>query len=285
MNIAFSKMHGTGNDFVVLDLIHQPIVITPALVKLLADRHRGIGCDQVLLVEPPQKPDNDFHYRIFNADGSEVEHCGNGARCFARFVLDKKLTHKRRIQVGTMKGDLTLTISNRGLVTVAMGIPSFEPETIPFITDQPTADEYTLNVDDTTLTLGALAIGNPHAIVTVNNRFAADVDQLGPALVTHNAFPQHVNASFMEIINRQRIALRVFERGAGETLSCGTAACAAVIHGINRKVLDNTVTVQLPGGELQVEWSGNHQNVMLTGPATLVFDGHITVADALTSKA
>jgi len=279
MKIKFTKMHGAGNDFVVLDGIHQTIQFSPAQWQALADRHFGIGADQLLLVEKAQHPDADFRYRIFNADGGEVEQCGNGARCFVRFVHDKKLTHKTAIQVETMCGLITPRLEANGQVTVNMGAPRTAPAQIPFDSDGLQAQTqhqdqlWPLGVDGAVVQLSLVSMGNPHAVQVVADVEAAPVTTQGPLIEQHPRFPQRVNAGFMQIIDRHQIALRVWERGAGETLACGTGACAAVVAGIRCGLLDSPVRVRTRGGELSIVWDGDA--VHLTGPAVTVFEGEI----------
>lgn len=274
MLLRFTKMHGLGNDFVVIDAITQDIAMTPELARRLADRHFGIGCDQVLVVEPPSVPDVDFDYRIYNSDGSEVSQCGNGARCFAKFVRDRRLTGKSCLRVRTHSGIITLQVQPDGQVTVNMGTPRFEPADIPF-----TAEErrltYPLEVDGKTLEISALSMGNPHAVLVVDDVATAPVAELGPLVENHPRFPERVNAGFMAIHDRDTIGIRVHERGAGETLACGTGACAAVVAGISRGLLNERVKVALPGGELIIEWTGGDAPVMMTGPAATAFLGRI----------
>ena len=274
MKLRFTKMHGLGNDFVVFDAISQMVDLDEARIRHIADRHFGIGCDQVLLVESARSSNTDFHYRIFNADGGEVEQCGNGARCFARFVRDQGLTDKKIIDVGTAKGDIRLYVEDDGHVRVNMGVPCFSPQDIPFIADAE-ADRYAIDVDGRTLEIGAVSMGNPHAVTIVDEAATAPVETLGPALERHPRFPNRVNAGFMEIRSRDRIALRVFERGSGETLACGTGACAAVAVGRRLGLLDEEVAVSLPGGELVISWRENDNPVWMSGPAERVFDGII----------
>lgn len=276
MLLHFTKMHGAGNDFVVLDLISQNFKLRPRDVRRLANRHTGIGCDQVLVVEAPLNPEVDFRYRIFNADGAEVEQCGNGARCFARFVREKKLTNKRVISVETAAGILELRVRNRSDVEVNMGVPEFEPQQIPFKAAA-RAQSYTLRVNGAEHEIGALAIGNPHAVMRVKNVRKAPVDTLGPAIERHADFPKRVNAGFMEVVSDKRIRLRVYERGVGETLACGSGACAAVAYGNMRGWLRETVTVELPGGKLSITWAGEGQPVLMTGPTEMVFEGTIKI--------
>lgn len=277
MLLRFTKMHGLGNDFVVLDLITQRFRLSHRLVTKLANRHTGIGFDQLLVVEPPSVPEVDFRYRIFNADGSEVEQCGNGARCFARFVRDKRLTGKDVITVETAKGRATLTLHENKLVEVNMGAPVLAPAEIPFESHGPQQAVYSVNTPMGEQQLTAVSMGNPHGVLLVDAVAEAPVAQLGPLLESHKDFPQRANIGFMEVVNRSEIRLRVYERGAGETMACGTGACAAVVAGILRGLLDQTVTVHLPGGDLQISWAGEGEPVMMTGPATTVFEGQIYI--------
>ena len=276
MEIEFTKMHGLGNDFVVIDAINQDIDLSEDQVKFIADRHFGVGCDQLLLVEASEDDDVDFIYRIFNADGGEVEQCGNGARCFAVFVREKGLTNKDQIKVETASGVIELHIQPDGQVTVDMGIPELNPWNIPFNADT-RRDEYSLDVDGKVLTIGAVSMGNPHAVTIVENIDITEVDELGASIERHALFPNRVNAGFMQVVDDSHIRLRVFERGAGETLACGTGACAAVVVGCLQGHLSNDVEVKLPGGSLQISWQGEASPVMMTGPATTVFEGKITV--------
>lgn len=276
MLLRFTKMHGCGNDFVVLDLITQRFMLKERHVRKLADRHFGIGCDQLLVVEPPGRPDVDFRYRIFNADGSEVEQCGNGARCFARFVYDKRLTGKKQLRVETRAGIIELSLLPNRQVQVAMGVPCFEPAAIPFEAGQ-AATTYTLSVDGDSHEIAVVSMGNPHAVLLVDDVRTAPVAELGARLEQHPRFPQRVNVGFMQVLARDIINLRVFERGVGETLACGTGACAAVVTGIQRGLLDTSVHVNLPGGSLQIEWQGPGQPAIMTGPATTVFEGQIQI--------
>ena len=276
MRLTFTKMHGLGNDFVVLDRISQRFRLDEELIKQLADRHLGIGCDQVLVVEIPQSPEADFRYRIFNCDGSEVEHCGNGARCFAKFVRDQQLTGKRRIKVETAKGMIEIRVTRSNLYCVNMGQPYLVPEEIPFIADQQ-ANVYTLDVDGEQFEIGAVSMGNPHAVLVVEDVDNAPVQSFGPKIEHHSRFPNRVNVGFMQIVNRGLIRLRVFERGVGETMACGTGACAAVVSGIMRGLLDKRVKVELPGGTLNIEWGGPGTSLEMIGPAARVFDGEIHI--------
>lgn len=274
MLLRFTKMHGLGNDFVVLDLITQRFTISEKHVRFLADRRFGVGCDQVLVVEIPRQPDIDFRYRIFNNDGQEVEQCGNGARCFARFVRDKKLTGKNKIRVETNTGTIELLVERNGDVQVNMGKPVLEPSDIPFDADH-RATTYALDVDGTAFEISAVSMGNPHAVMVIDDIDSNIVSQIGPRIEQHPRFPRRVNAGFMEVLSRREINLRVYERGAGETLACGSGACAAVVAGQLRGLLDQRVTVNLPGGSLTIEWRGEGHPVMMTGPATSVFEGQI----------
>jgi diaminopimelate epimerase len=276
MLLKFTKMHGTGNDFVVIDLISQRYKLRSRDVRLLADRHIGVGCDQVLVVEAPTSPTTDFRYRIFNADGSEAEQCGNGARCFARFVREKKLTTKKVITVETNTGVIELRVKNRHDVEVSMGAPVLEPAAIPFAASE-RAESYPLSVDGNSLEIGAVSMGNPHAVLRVDSTEDAPVAQLGPLIEGHPDFPKRTNAGFMEVVSDQSIKLRVFERGVGETLACGTGACAAVVYGITRGWLRDLVTVELPGGKLSVSWAGDDQPVIMAGPTAVVFEGSIRI--------
>jgi diaminopimelate epimerase len=275
MHFHFSKMHGLGNDFMVVDCITQNVFFSPDLIRRLADRHTGIGFDQLLVVEAPYDPETDFHYRIFNADGSEVEQCGNGARCFARFVRMKGLTNKHAISVSTKKGKMVMNIEEGDQVTVNMGEPVFEPSKIPFKTKQK-EKTYILRAEDKTLFCGAVSMGNSHVVTVVDDTETADVDTLGPLLESHERFPERVNAGFMQVISRNEINLRVYERGAGETQACGSGACGAVAVGILQELLDNEVKVHLPGGDLKIRWQGPGKPLYMTGPATHVFDGQLS---------
>lgn len=274
MLLKFTKMHGLGNDFMVVDLVSQRAKIFPDQVRQLADRNFGIGFDQLLIVEPPTDPDMDFKYRIFNADGSEVEQCGNGARCFARFVYDKRLTSKKTINVETSGGNIQLNLTDDGGVTVDMGEPRLVPDAIPFVADAQ-QEKYELEVDGQSYTVGAVSMGNPHGVLVVDDVDTAQVERLGPLIESHERFPNRVNVGFMQIVSRDEVRLRVYERGAGETLACGTGACAAVVAGRLQGLLNEVVEVHLPGGTLKIRWSGEGQPVMMTGPAARVFEGQI----------
>jgi len=274
MRLKFTKMHGLGNDFVVLDATHAPLALERDQLRLLADRHFGVGCDQILQVEPPRSPDTDFYYRIFNADGGEVEQCGNGARCFVRFVREHGLTDKTEIRVGTQSGVIVPKLEADGRVTVDMGVPQFEPARIPFLAER-RALTYQLEVGGAAIEISALSMGNPHAVQLVKDVDAAPVRTQGPAIEAHARFPQRVNAGYIQIIDRGRIKLRVYERGAGETLACGTGACAAVVAGIQRDLLDPRVVVTTRGGDLGISWQGEGKPVLMTGPAVTVFSGEV----------
>ena len=274
MRLTFTKMHGLGNDFVVLEAMTRPLALTPDQLRRIADRHFGVGCDQILQVEPPRQPDTDFYYRIFNADGGEVEQCGNGARCFVRYARDHGLTAKRELRVGTRGGIIVPRLEDDGQVTVDMGVPEFEPSRIPF--DAPArALSYGLDVDGRRLEVSVLSMGNPHAVQVVADIERAPVAREGPLIERHPRFPQRVNAGYMQVVSRRRVLLRVHERGAGETLACGTGACAAVVAGIMRGLLDQEVTVATRGGDLGISWAGDSKPVMMTGPAVTVFEGEI----------
>jgi diaminopimelate epimerase len=276
LNLKFTKMHGAGNDFVVLDGVRQDIELSPAQLRLLADRHFGVGCDQILIVEKAVSKEADFHYRIFNADGGEVEQCGNGARCFLRFVHDQKLTTKREIVVETRGGLISPRLEQDGRVTVDMGEPVFDPALVPFEGGSGAAIE-SLAIADDMLDVSVLSMGNPHAVLVVDDIESAQVVKLGPMIEHHPRFPKRVNAGFMQVMDRHSIRLRVYERGAGETLSCGTGACAAVVAGIRRSLLDSPVSVATRGGVLSITWNGNGQPVQMTGPAITVFAGEINL--------
>lgn len=274
MRLRFTKMQGAGNDFVVLDGIGQQIALTPAQLRRLADRHFGVGADQILVVERPGTPGVDFRYRIFNADGGEVEQCGNGARCFVRFVRDKGLTAQAEIRVETLSGIIVPRLEPDGRVTVDMGQPIFDPRRVPFETDSD-ALQQSLEVDGATVRVTVLSMGNPHAVQVVDDVASAPVATLGPLIERHPRFPRRVNAGFMQVVDRHRIRLRVYERGAGETLSCGTGACAAAVAGIKSGMLESPVEVETRGGELTITWQGADNAVWMTGPAATVFDGEI----------
>jgi diaminopimelate epimerase len=274
MIVRFTKMHGLGNDFVVVNAIAQRFDPSPEQCRFLADRRFGVGCDQILLVEPARDPGTGFFYRIFNSDGSEVEQCGNGARCFARFVHDAGLTDKETIDVGTRSGPIRLFLQADGQVRVNMGVPQFVPAEIPFTAGRE-RDAYDLEVAGERLSLGAVSMGNPHAVLRVGSVDAAPVERLGPLIEHHSRFPRRVNVGFMQVLARDRIRLRVYERGGGETLACGTGACAAVVVGRRQGLLDPRVQVGLPGGDLVIKWPGGDEPVWMTGPALHVYEGEI----------
>ncbi len=283
MKLKFTKMHGAGNDFVVIDAINQSINFTPAQWMQLADRRFGVGADQMLVVEKPQSADVDFRYRIYNSDGGEVEQCGNGARAFVKFVTDKGLTSKRAIKVETMSGVIEPKLEADGRITVNMGAPILEPERVPFdasdlLGKQEGGDTlWPLEINGRTVWFSVVSMGNPHAVRVVDDAESAAVQIDGPVIEHHSRFPKRVNAGFMQIVDRQQIKLRVFERGAGETLACGTGACAAAVAGIRRGLLDSPVKVSTRGGELSIAWQGEGSPVMLTGPAVSVFEGEIEI--------
>ena len=272
MNIAFTKMHGLGNDFIVIEALNNNFNATTEQIRQMADRHFGIGFDQMLLVEPPANDEMDFSYRIFNADGNEVEQCGNGARCFARFVYDRGLTEKREIRVGTLSGIIVPHLLDDGRVCVDMGSPEFEPEKIPFISER-RQRVYVLDLNEDAIEIGAVSMGNPHAVQIVEDVDKAPVSQTGPEIEHHQLFPQRVNAGYMQVLDRHSIRLRVWERGSGETMACGTGACAAVVVGIEQGLLDSPVEVSLRGGTLDIEWPGQGAAVFMTGPVEYVFEG------------
>jgi len=275
MKVRFTKMQGQGNDFVVIDGVRQEISLDPQTVRALADRHFGVGCDQVLVVEKPASGANDFLYRIYNADGDEVEQCGNGARCFARFVLDEGLTTKREIAVETKAGVIRPMIEDSGLVTVDMGVPRFDPREVPFVAAQQPALSYEIRVAGLPVQVAVLSMGNPHAVQLVEDVERAPVTTQGPLIERHPAFPNRVNAGYLQPLSRSHVKLRVWERGAGETLACGTGACAAVVAGIRLDLLDRDVRVTTRGGDLRIRWNGDGSPVMMTGDAVRVFEGEI----------
>lgn len=276
MKLAFTKMQGLGNDFVVLDATRQPLQLDADTIRALADRRFGIGCDQVLIIEAPRLPGTEFHYRIFNADGSEVEQCGNGARCFARFVRDRGLSTHDEIPVGTAAGAIRLYPQADGGVRVDMGVPEFRPEQVPFLADA-AALTYLIEVEGMRLDIGVLSMGNPHAVVLVDDLDTAPVARLGHLIEVHPRFPRRVNVGFMQVVSPGHLRLRVHERGVGETLACGTGACAAMVHARQRGLAESRVRVSLPGGDLLIEWEGPAHPVWMTGPAVEVFRGEILV--------
>jgi len=277
MKITFTKMHGLGNDFVVLDAVSQAIHLTAAQIRSLADRHFGIGCDQILMVEPSRSAGIDFRYRIFNADGDEVEQCGNGARCFMRFILDKGLTQKESVKVETKSGTIILYAEPNQQIRVNMGVPRFCPNDVPALFEG-NALQYPVNIGDHTHHVSVVSMGNPHAVLMVDNINTAPVVTLGAALESHHYFPKRINVGFMQVIDQQNIRLRVYERGVGETLACGTGACAAAVTGKRLGVLADTINVHLAGGNLQIRWSGKENDVVwMLGSATTVFEGSIEI--------
>lgn len=276
MKLNFTKMQGAGNDFVVIDSYTQPISLTTDQIKFIANRYFGVGCDQLLMVEKTTTPNVDFRYRIFNADGGEVEQCGNGARCFVRFVVEKGLTQKHEVSVETASGVISLQLQDDGQVTVNMGAPRFAPAQVPF--EAPSQQTlYPLALTQTEIQISAVSMGNPHAVTVVNDVNTAPVAEYGPQIESHPRFPQRVNVGFMQVLNPHAINLRVYERGSGETLACGTGACAATVSGIQLGLLSSPVTVNTRGGQLTITWAGNQAPVMMTGPAEIVFDGEINI--------
>ncbi|EAS47108.1 diaminopimelate epimerase [marine gamma proteobacterium HTCC2207] len=274
--MKFTKMHGLGNDFVVIDAVTQNVRITASMVRRLADRKTGIGCDQVLVIEPPSAVDIDFNYRIFNCDGAEVEQCGNGARCLARFVHDRQLTGKKSIQVQTSNRVMTLNLINKNLVAVDMGVPELDPPAIPFQATE-AASLYDIDVNGQVQRIAAVSMGNPHAVLTVADINTATVAELGAALESHERFPNRVNVGFMQIVDRSEIKLRVFERGVGETDACGSGACAAAVAAIQQELVDSPVTVHLTRGPLKIDWKGSGSPLIMSGPAKTVFHGRIRI--------
>jgi len=276
MQLKFTKMQGAGNDFVVIDGYSQSVALNADQIKKIANRYFGVGCDQLLMVEKSTSANVDFKYRIFNADGGEVEQCGNGARCFARFVAEKGLSNKQEINVETASGVIVLQLQADGQVTVNMGAPIFEPARIPFNAANQQA-KYALDLAAHTVTISAVSMGNPHAVMVVDNVETANVAQLGPQIESHIDFPQRVNAGFMQVVNAHEINLRVYERGSGETLSCGTGACAAAVSGMQLGLLQSPVLVNTRGGKLSIDWAGEASPVMMTGPAEFVFEGQLEI--------
>jgi diaminopimelate epimerase len=276
MLMKFTKMHGLGNDFVVIDAVTQNVRITASMVRRLADRKTGIGCDQVLVIEPPSATDIDFDYRIFNCDGAEVEQCGNGARCLARFVHDRQLTGKKSIRVQTSNRVMTLDLINKNQVAVDMGIPELDPPAIPFQADE-SALTYDIEINGQTESIFAVSMGNPHAVLTVADIDRAPVAELGAALESHERFPNRVNVGFMQVVDRSNLKLRVFERGVGETEACGSGACAAAVAAIEQDLVDSPVTVHLTRGSLKIDWKGSGHALIMNGPAKSVFHGRIRI--------
>ena len=281
MRVHFTKMHGIGNDFIVLDHTKSPFQLSKEAIQSLSHRQLGIGFDQLLVVENTALEDVDFKYRIFNQDGGEVEQCGNGARCFYRFVKDKHLTDKLSIRVETKSGVIELTEDSEQMIEVNMGEPIFNPKLIPFLSDTE-KNEYPISIDlphqKETISMAVLSMGNPHAVITVKDTHQAPVETLGPYLESHNLFPKRVNVGFMEIVTPHHIRLRVFERGVGETLACGTGACAAAVSGIKRHLLSSPVKVDMQGGSLSIDWKGSGHPVMMKGPAVTLYEGEIEIA-------
>ncbi len=276
MMISFAKMHGLGNDFMVVDNVSQHVYFNESQIKKLANRNKGIGFDQLLLIEPPPQPDVDFHYRIFNADGSEVGQCGNGVRCLAKFVRKMGLTWKHKIRVSTVNGIMDLQLMRNGLVSVDMGVPQLNPSKIPMGHEQQ-AERYSIQLKDQSLSFGAVSMGNPHCVVTVEDVKHANVDSIGDEINRHEMFPEGVNVGFMQIVNDTEVRLRVFERGAGETLACGSGACASMVVGRLENKLQQRIKVYLPGGHLHIDWSGEGQRLKMIGPAEFVYHGYIEV--------
>ena len=276
MLIKFTKMHGLGNDFVVIDAVRQPINLNPKTIKQLADRNMGIGCDQVLVIEPPSEKNIDFNYRIFNCDGTEVEQCGNGARCMGRYIADQRLSGKKSVLLKSKNRVMKIQLQNSRLVSVDMGAPIFEPQEIPFIADSAKIT-HSIDLNGQPFEIATVSMGNPHAVIQVDDIKNTAVEKLGPQLQAHRQFPESVNVGFMEIVDPQHIRLRVFERGAGETQACGSGACAAAVAAIQQGLVKNSVKVELLGGELSIKWLGNSHPVLMTGPAETVFHGQIKI--------
>jgi diaminopimelate epimerase len=276
MLMKFTKMHGLGNDFVVIDAVTQNVRVSASMARRLSDRKTGIGCDQVLVVEPPSEVDIDFNYRIFNCDGAEVEQCGNGARCLARFVHDRRLTGKNPIRVKTANRVIELEVDDKNLVSVDMDIPELEPAKIPFEASEK-ALLYPIDVDGQSYQVAVVSMGNPHAVLKVGDVESAPVAELGAKIESHQRFPNRVNVGFMQIVNRNEIKLRVFERGVGETEACGSGACAAAVAALQQGLVDSPVTMQLTRGSLKIDWQGEGQGLIMTGPAATVFHGRIRI--------
>ena len=274
MQTRFTKMHGLGNDFVVLDAVRQSIRLTTDIIKRIADRNLGIGCDQVLVIEPPTDRNIDFNYRIFNCDGSEVEQCGNGARCIGRYIKDQQLSGKKTLRIKTKNRVMEITTTTKNMITANMGEPSFIPKDIPLDSEQQN-DLYSIDINNSSLKISALSVGNPHAVLQVDNIDQADVETIGSLIQKHSLFPESVNVGFMQIIDRQNLALRVYERGVGETQACGSGACAAAVAAIKQGLVDKTIEIKLLGGKLTIEWQGEGQPILMTGPAETVFHGKI----------
>jgi len=274
MLIKFTKMHGLGNDFVVIDGVRQNINLTTDAIKRLADRNLGIGCDQVLVIEPPTEKNIDFNYRIFNCDGTEVEQCGNGARCMGRYIADQQLSGKKSVLLKTKNRVMEIQSNPKNLITANMGAPSFIPADIPFISEQQDS-LYNIDIDNQNYQISALSVGNPHAVIQVEDIDTAAVKNIGPLIQTQSQFPESVNVGFMQIVDRQNIRLRVYERGVGETQACGSGACAAAVAAIQQNLVDASVNIELLGGALRIEWQGQGQPILMTGPAETVFHGKI----------
>ena len=274
MLIKFTKMHGIGNDFVVIDAVRQHINLTTDAIRQIADRNQGIGCDQVLLIEPPSDKNIDFNYRIFNCDGTEVEQCGNGARCMGRYIADQQLSGKKSVLLKTKNRVMEVTTKNKDLVTANMGAPIFTPSDIPFNSDQQ-QQLYPMEAGPHSLEIAVLSVGNPHAVIQVEDIDTAEVDNIGTLIQAHKLFPESVNVGFMQIMDRQTIKLRVYERGVGETQACGSGACAAAVAAIQQNLVDSQVNLKLLGGSLSIEWHGDDEPIMMTGPAETVFHGKI----------
>lgn len=278
MLLRFTKMHALGNDFMVVDLISQTIKIEPQTIKALSNRKTGIGFDQLLTVSPPNDPLADFNYKIYNADGSEAEQCGNGARCFLRFVRDQGLTTKSSIQLQTRSGNITCKLEKDGNITVDMGLPVFEPARIPFVAEsQQILYDLSLPKGYGQISAPVINIGNPHIVIEVDDIENAPVSSLGPIIESHDRFPEKVNVGFMQILSRNHIRLRVYERGTGETLACGTGACAALVAGRLQGLLAENVEVDLPGGKLDLSWHNKDTAIMMTGPAFRVYEGRLQI--------
>jgi len=274
MQTRFTKMHGLGNDFVVLDAVRQSIRLNADIIKHIADRNLGIGCDQVLVIEPPTDRNIDFNYRIFNCDGSEVEQCGNGARCIGRYIKDQQLSGKKTLRIKTKNRVMEITTTTKNMITANMGEPSFIPADIPLDSEQQN-DLYSIDINNSSLKIAALSVGNPHAVLQVDNIDQADVETIGSLIQKHSLFPESVNVGFMQIIDHQNLALRVYERGVGETQACGSGACAAAVAAIKQGLVDKTIEIKLLGGKLTIEWQGEGQPILMTGPAETVFHGKI----------
>lgn len=272
MNIAFTKMQGLGNDFMVIETLHKPVEISSKIIRMMADRHYGVGFDQLLLIEPARRPHVDYEYRIFNADGNEVNQCGNGARCVGKFLWETGLSNKPHLILGTYDRTLEVALEDDNQIKVNMGAPLFDPIAIPFDAEQQ-ATSYSIKIDNKEWQMGVVNVGNPHAVIKVADIDQAPVNSIGPVLEQHERFPQHVNVGFMQCVNRQQIRLRVYERGVGETLACGSGACAAAIIGQMQGDLDKEVEVDLLGGKLKIYWEGKNQPVWMTGPAEIVYRG------------